>query len=139
MYFNATRASGFLLLKLSVVMAKPYIESRLLVAQCPCRPTTFFFLFARRIFFETPKCSTNLVYDRGGWKGVFYCCCIMSNKRVLLRLGAVSVPKTRYTVVMPKRHYASRPKKLEASMGGIFEPFLTDKMYGYSISRNHII
>ena len=52
----------------------------------------------------------------------------MSNKRVLLRLGAVIVPKTRYTVVMPKRHYASRPKKLEASMGGIFEPFLNDKI-----------
>lgn len=122
-------------------MAKPYIVSRLLVAQCPCTLTTssFFFYLLGEYFFETPKCSTNLEYERGGWKGVFYCCCIMSNKRVLLRLGAVSVPKTRYTVVMPKRHYASRPKKLEASMGGIFEPFLTDKMYGYSISRNHII
>ncbi|KAL0135780.1 sel1 domain-containing protein [Mucor lusitanicus] len=52
----------------------------------------------------------------------------MSNKRALLRLGAISVPKTRYTVAMPKKHYASRPKKLEASMGGIFEPFLNDKI-----------
>lgn len=51
----------------------------------------------------------------------------MSSKRALQRFSAITVGK-RPTVRLPKRTYASRPKKLEASMGGIFEPFLNDKM-----------
>jgi hypothetical protein len=58
-----------------------------------------------------------------------------SSKRTVQRLFIIS--KSRYNVIIPKyqaaaaavRHYASKPnKKLEASMGGIFEPFLNDKM-----------
>lgn len=61
----------------------------------------------------------------------------MSNKRTVQRLFIIS--KSRYNVIIPKityrsvpttaRYYASKPtKKVEASMGGIFEPFLNDKM-----------
>jgi hypothetical protein len=52
----------------------------------------------------------------------------MSSKRALQRFSAITVGGRRTTVLFPKRAYASRPKKLEASMGGIFEPFLIDKM-----------
>lgn len=55
----------------------------------------------------------------------------MSAKRSLQHLKVISKCR-RNSVILPKlatqRYYATRNKKIEASMGGIFEPFLNENM-----------
>lgn len=63
---------------------------------------------------------------------VFAFIIIMSSRRALQRLLVISRSNSKhYNVIIPKlthRFYATRNKRIEASMGGIFEPFLDDKM-----------
>ncbi|KAI8343804.1 hypothetical protein EDC96DRAFT_522115 [Choanephora cucurbitarum] len=52
----------------------------------------------------------------------------MSTKQTVYCLSRLVTSRSRHAVRFPKRYYASRPKKIETSMGGIFEPFLQDSL-----------
>ncbi|KAI8095083.1 uncharacterized protein B0P05DRAFT_524632 [Gilbertella persicaria] len=52
----------------------------------------------------------------------------MSSKRTFHHLSKLVVSKSGHQAQFTKRYYAARPKKIEASMGGIFEPFLKDNL-----------
>ncbi|KAI9474001.1 MAG: hypothetical protein EXX96DRAFT_541648 [Benjaminiella poitrasii] len=53
----------------------------------------------------------------------------MSSKKAIQRLGIIALTKQQYNkVIIPKRYYVSRTKKIETSIGGIFEPFLDDSL-----------
>jgi hypothetical protein len=68
----------------------------------------------------------------GAYNSLFFNLKNMSSKRTAAQRLLI-ITKSRYNVIIPKinprlRYYATINKKIEASMGGIFEPFLNDKM-----------